>query len=89
MVEVDHRNLLFMATAALTMLCQTLLEASLLFTSTAQPVGKNAFRQNSLSRKAYMFIQGTGLDIVIEAYGIDYNPKELRDSFNKIFKATT
>ena len=78
-----------MATAALTMLCQSLLEASFIFTKTSGSTTKNNHCSSKISMQAFAFIQGTGLDIAIQAYGLEYNPKELRDSFNKIFKANS
>jgi len=71
------------------MLCQTLLEASYMFTKTSGSTTRNSHSSSEFSKQAFVFIQGTGLDIAIETYGLEYNPKELRDSFNKIFKART
>lgn len=34
------------------------------------------------SRHCYYFIQGTGLDILISNYGLEYDPDTIRDSFN-------
>lgn len=34
------------------------------------------------SKQCYFFMQGTGLDTLIQSYELDYNPETLRDGFN-------
>ena len=83
--QVDHNNLLFVATAALTMIYFSLLEASYMFTGTCRRTN-HEFRSSVRAREAYAFIQGTGLDIAIKKFNLDYDAETLRDEFNKIFK---
>lgn len=44
-----------------------------------------------IANQALAFIQGTGLDIVIKVYDLDYDPVVLRNAFFRIFhvKPTT
>ena len=34
------------------------------------------------SKYCYFFIQGTGLDELIESYALDYDPDQIRNGFN-------
>lgn len=34
------------------------------------------------AQECFIFIQGTGLDILINRFGLAYNPDNLRDTFN-------
>ena len=60
----------------------TFVEASYMFIHTNGHVDK---RDMSLSRKAYAFITGTGLEIMLQSYGGEYNADELRATFYQIF----
>lgn len=38
------------------------------------------------SNASYLFVQGTGLDILLGSYGLDLDPFKLRDGFNYYLK---
>lgn len=77
-----------MATCAITMICHSLLEASYVFTGTSNRTD-HEIKSSAIARRAYAFIQGTGLDIAIQSYGLDYNPEVIREEFNRIFPCKT
>ncbi len=68
------------------MIANTLIEASY-YASQSIPTEK--LYSNKAVKEAYVFIQGTGLEITIELYGLDYNAGKLREKFNRIFKSAT
>ena len=37
-------------------------------------------------RESYAFVQGTGLDMVMQQYGLNYDPDELRNGFNSYLR---
>ena len=39
-----------------------------------------------LGKVAFAFIQGTGLDVMIKHYKLDYNAEEIREKFYFIFR---
>lgn len=78
---MDAQNILFMTTCAMTMIYQSIKEASYVFTHTDNLNSKHA----EVSREAYAFIQGSGLDITIRKYSLDYSPNRIRDEFKRIF----
>ncbi len=69
---------------ALAMICHSLKEASFLFTGTSNNP-RNEFSRSDISTQAYAFIQGTGLELMIEDYQLALNANRIRDEFNRIF----
>ena len=68
------------------------IEASFMFTHTNglnvdwnARQAKDYSRQLNASQQAFAFIRGTGLDIMVQSYGIDYDVDELRYYFYKRF----
>lgn len=57
-------------------------EAAMLYTWTNGYLGK---KNEDIANEALTFIQGTGLDICIKVYGLDYDPQSLRNTFFHIF----
>ena len=37
------------------------------------------------SKQALAFVMGTGLDVMLQCYGIEYDPDDLRETFYKLF----
>lgn len=37
------------------------------------------------SKQAFAFISGTGLEIMLEEYGLDYDAEKIRENFNQKF----
>ena len=84
-VEVSAQEALFYTTLALRILTTTLREASYMFVHTCGRMTREKEKKIEESREAFIFISGTGLDILIEEYGISYNAEELREEFYKRF----
>ena len=38
------------------------------------------------AKSCYLFVQGTGLDLVLEKFGMDYNTNEIRNIFNYMIR---
>ena len=57
-------------------------EAAMFYTYTNGYFGHKKIK---VASQALAFIQGTGLDICIKVYGLDYNPNELRQVFFRTF----
>ena len=77
-----------MATCAITMICHSLLEASYVFTGTSNRTD-NELKSSAVAKRAYAFIQGTGLDLAIQRFGLDYSAENIREEFNRIFPCKT
>lgn len=76
---IDSSELLsifYMNTLGLSILYETFSTASKM----AIPYYKK--RTGGDIHECYVWIQGTGLDVFIEKYEMDYNPDKLRNSFN-------
>lgn len=80
-LQIDHRNLVFMVTAALSMICNALKEASYYQNGS----GPDKIYSRQVVTEAYAFIQGTGLDVTIKTYGLAYHPDKIRKLFNELF----
>lgn len=40
------------------------------------------------AQSCYAFVQGTGLEILIGRFGLEYNPENIRDTFNYCVRKT-
>ena len=82
----DALNIFFMNTIGEAVLCETLRSAAYYFVRSCHGVTTSTsyFKRNLLteSKQCFMFIQGTGLDIILESYNLDYDADKLRQSFN-------
>lgn len=86
------QRLLFINTIGVSIISEALIQAAYLFGSKRQALwrhNKPGLVKQEQYQEAYLFIQGTGLDIVIENYGLDYNAESLREGFNQIFHVKT
>lgn len=70
------------------MICHSLREASYIFTGTSGRTD-NEMKSSAIARRAYAFVQGTGLDLAIQRFGLDYDAETIREEFNKIFPCKT
>lgn len=69
----------------MSIICQTLLEASYVYTGTSGKL-KNGYRTSKIASEALAFIHGTGLEITIERFALDLDADRVREEFEKIFK---
>lgn len=70
---------------AISILRHTLQEASYVFVHTNGRLTREKSIHMATSRQALAFVMGTGLDIMLQSYGMDYNPEDLREQFYAIF----
>jgi len=70
---------------ASSLLKHTIIEAAYAFVNTTGKLTKQKRIMIETSKQALAFISGTGLDIMLQTYGIEYDPDELRESFYAIF----
>jgi hypothetical protein len=82
LVQTDYRNLLMMTTLGMQVIKQALQDAAYYVTHTSGTFNRKAM---TASYEAYMFVQGTGLEMVIQKFAIDLNAEVLKEEFNKIF----
>lgn len=81
-VSVDKNNVLIYTTLGLGAIVSALKDAAMFYTHTN---GYFSRSQRTLARQALTFIQGTGLEIAIRAYGLDYDAEEIRLNFYRTF----
>lgn len=62
-------------------LTDTIREASYMFIHTNGNLSKAKLAMTETSKAAYAFLRGTGLEIMLQAYSIDYDPNSLRTAF--------
>lgn len=84
MFEVDARNVLIMTTMALAIICNSLRDASYLFSTSSINV-RNHRDKFVIATEAYAFIQGTGLEVTIQQFELDLNADRIRYEFGKVF----
>ena len=79
-VEANAKGFYFYNTLALSLITHTFTEAAYMFTHTANfPTRHKQYL--SASKQAFAFIQGTGLEIMIQVYNLDYDAAKLREIF--------
>jgi hypothetical protein len=74
-------KLLWMNTIGMTILIDALKESSYLFTGSD---GRGHYlrpKKRELCEESLAFVQGTGMDMMINTYYIAYDPHELRNTF--------
>ena len=92
MTSPDFIQMFMMNTIGESILVETLKSAAYFITrsnGTFQP--KHHVTKSYLQEAGYcyFFVQGTGLDLLIHRYRLDYNPDELRNTFNYYAKHTS
>ena len=75
-----------MTTIGLACILNAFQEASMLYTYTNGYFGEKKMR---VAHQALAFIQGTGLEITLTYYGLDYNANQLRTTFFRVFHVKT
>lgn len=83
-VEANAKGFYFYNTLALSLITNTFTEASYMFTHTANVPTRHK-QYLSASKQAFAFIQGTGLEIMIQVYNLDYDANKLREIFYEKF----
>ena len=78
-------RLLIMNTIGLSVVCETLKFASLLFPTSNGYKPKVSTERRNEYRECFAFIQGTGLDLLLNQYEINYDANRIRNGFNYIF----
>ena len=75
-----------METMGLACIMSAFREASLAYTLTSTHFGRQKVKPlMKIGSEALAFVQGTGLELCIKSYGLDYDATELRSSFYRIF----
>lgn len=67
----------------------TLKEASYILVNTDDSLKKFNPSLYKASSKAFIFVSGTGLDLMLEYYHLEYDPNEIRHQFFTMFKVKT
>lgn len=80
MADANVVRLMLLNTLGLSILSETLYSAQFIHT--------NSGRGGDLveHRACYAFIQGSGLDILLQQYGLNYDPDGIRSGFNYYLK---
>ena len=88
--QVNYQNVVFMTTMALSSLVDTFVSASYLFGNrhNANWEGYTHKQRMRVGKVALAFISGTGLDLMIEYYKLDYDADEIREKFYGIFRVS-
>ncbi len=82
MVSIDLNNVLIFTTLGLGAIQSALEEAAMFYTRTNGYFSK---REQKIASSAMAFIQGTGLEIALMTYGLDYDANCIRSNFFRIF----
>ena len=87
----DMITLLLANTLGESILVEVFKSAAYFITHSSSPKSRHYMTQNKISesRQCYFFIQGSGLDQLIEAYALEYDPQTLRNEFNFYVKHIT
>lgn len=80
-VEIDARGLFAYASIANRVVENLFIEAAFMFTHTDNRMYNGKPEMLNASSMAFAFITGTGLEIMLESYGLDYNADTLRTVF--------
>lgn len=84
-VEANARGFYQYTRLATTILRETLFEASYAFVHTDGQLTKARLSKMGTSLEAFAFICGTGLEVMLEEYGLDYNADAIREFFYQRF----
>ena len=84
-IEANARGFYQYTRLATTILRHTFFEASYAFVHTDGKPTKEHLAKIGTSKEAFAFISGTGLEIMLEEYGLDYNADALREFFYQRF----
>ena len=82
LANVDRNNVLFITTIGLACIANAFEDAALYFVLTNGYFGTSNM---AIASNAMAFIQGTGLEITIKEYRLDYDADQLRNVFYRTF----
>ena len=82
LASLNHNNEILMNTIGMACILNAFQEASMLYTYTNGYFGE---KKTKLAQQALAFIQGTGLEVTLISYGLEYNANELRSTFFRVF----
>lgn len=85
LVEVDGRGLFSYTQIAKSILQNALVEAAYMFVHTDGRLSREKLTALEASKQAFAFISGTGLEIMLEGYGLDYDADKIRTNFYEKF----
>lgn len=90
-VSIDHRNEYMFTTFGLEAILAAFKEAAYAYTHTGGYSEYDSRSKIAVAWRAKAFIQGTGLEIALRTYNLDYDADHLRSTFFRIFhvKATS
>lgn len=84
--QTNYKSLVYMDSLCMTTIVDALVDASYLFGYRKRKTGKPmSDERKEEAREAYAFISGTGLDAVIEFYGMDLDADKLRGMFLELW----
>lgn len=78
-------RLLLMNTIGISVLCEALRNASYFY----KVDYGNHFVKRKEVNECYAFVQGTGLEILLESYHLNYDADQIRNGFNYYLKRTS
>lgn len=78
--SADVLNFLLMNTLGMSVLVEVLNKAKLFAKRIDSPFIKSG--KNYESRSCFYFVQGTGLNILVDKFSLGYDPEELKTNFN-------
>lgn len=92
MKDAEFIMMLMTNTLGESILIETLKAATYFYARSSHGYQPRGHVEKNLLQEAnhcYLFVQGTGLDCLIERYHLDYSPEELRNGFNFYVKQAT
>lgn len=66
-------------------LAKTILDAAYMFTHTNGKLTRERLTMYKTSQQAFAFLQGTGLEVMIQEYGLAYDAENIRSLFYEKF----
>lgn len=85
LVEANGKGFFSYTQIAKSVLENTLVEAAYMFVHTNGKLSREKIQYIENSRQAFAFISGTGFEIMIERYGLDYDVDKIRTAFYEKF----
>lgn len=85
LVEANGRGFFSYTQIAKSVLENTLVEAAYMFVHTNGKLTREKLQFLENSRQAFAFISGTGFELMIEKYSLDYDAEKIRTIFYEKF----
>jgi len=83
---VDTSLLLMINTIGMSVLCESLKEASYYFTGSGETGRPLSSSNKKNCKESLMFVQGTGLERMLNCYNLAYSGTKIRETFFTIFE---